>query len=156
MCCIPGTICFEWMKGMPAAVIAVAGVVITATIAYRQYAVAKAKLKLDLFDKRYAIFQEIWEILSGVALLGTLEFKKRNGLYTPFNNLRPKARFLFDAAIADYVDELATHWTKLSAVEPYERPKEAEEKARLQNWFHEQATSMRERFGPYLNFEKWK
>ena len=51
MCC-PGTICFEWMKGMPAAVIAVAGVIITATIAYRQYAVAKAKLKLDLFDKR--------------------------------------------------------------------------------------------------------
>lgn len=122
MCCSPGTICFEWMKGMPAAVIAVAGVAITAIIAYRQYAVAKAKLKLDLFDKRYAIFQEIWEILSGVAIQGTQEFKKKNGLYTPFNNLRPKTRFLFGSAIADYVDELATNWTELSAFEPYERP----------------------------------
>ncbi len=121
MCCIPGTICFEWMKGMPAAIIAVAGVLITGFIAYRQYAVAKAKLKLDLFDKRYAIYQEIWEILSGVVINGT----KRNGLYTPFNNLRPKVRYLFGTKIAEYVDQMATNWTRLAAIEPYERPKDA-------------------------------
>jgi len=37
-------------------------------IAKNQAATARAKLKLDLFEKRYPIFEETWRIMSEVAL----------------------------------------------------------------------------------------
>ncbi len=49
------------------------------------------------------------------------------------------------------------NWAALAAIEPYDRPKDAENKSELQDWFHEQAsTKVKEVFGPYLNLEEWK
>ena len=70
---------------------------IAAYIAYRQYQVAHAKLKLNLFDKRYAIFQQTWEILSETVTQGTRA--KNHGLATPLNNFLPQAGFLFGEPI---------------------------------------------------------
>jgi len=157
MCCTQGSICFELIKGVPTALAALVIGGIAARIAYHQYRVAHAKLKLDLFDKRYAIFQEIWEICSGVTIGGTQEFKNKNGLFSPFNNLRPKVRFLFGHDVERYVDSLVKNWAALAAIDPYDRPKDAEKKSELQDWFHEQAsTEVKEVFGPYLNLKEWK
>jgi hypothetical protein len=157
MCCTQGSICFELVKGIPTALAALVIGGVGALIAYRQYRVAHARLKLDLFDKRYAIFQEIWEVCSGVPVSGTADFKKKNGLFTPFNNLRPKVRFLFGPDVERYLDSLVKNWAALAAIEPYDRPKDAEKKAELQDWFYEQAsTKVKEVLGPYLNLEEWK
>jgi len=48
--CVSGSICFELMKGAPAAVVALLAALIAGLIAYRQYRVAKAKLNLDLLS----------------------------------------------------------------------------------------------------------
>ena len=48
---VQGTTCFEILKIIPTAAIAL----IVAAITLQQWRVAKAKLKLDLFDRRYKI-----------------------------------------------------------------------------------------------------
>lgn len=50
-----GSFYFELLKGVPAAFVALIVGLIAPGIAHRQYHIARAKLKLDLFDKRYAI-----------------------------------------------------------------------------------------------------
>jgi hypothetical protein len=51
-------------KGLPAAVVTLVIGLIAAGIAYRQYRIARAKFKLDLFEKRHAVFLETWAFLS--------------------------------------------------------------------------------------------
>jgi len=155
-CCGLGSICFEWMKGLPAAFVALIIGCIAGGIAYRQYQVAEAKLKLDLFQQRYKIFLITWRILSSVISDGTR--KRHYGLGTPFNNFIPKAKFLFGADVESYLNDLATKWARLHAIEGIDTPsKYAEEKFELTGWFQEQAdTGVKAIFGRYLNFERWK
>jgi hypothetical protein len=52
-CCVQGSIRFEIMKGVPAAFVALVIGLVATGIAWRQFKVAQAKLKLDLFERRY-------------------------------------------------------------------------------------------------------
>jgi len=161
-CSAQGSICFELLKGIPTAVVALVIGGIAALIAWRQYRVAKAKLSLDLFDKRYPIFQQTWEILSETVRSGTRG--KSHGLATPFNNFLPEARFLFGNQIADYLDAVSENWTELHGLEAEQydvtgsnREQQIARMNELQLWFFKQATEgAREKFGPYLNFERWR
>jgi hypothetical protein len=69
MYCVQGTTCFEFFKLAPTALIAL----IVAGITFGQWRVARAKLKLDLFDRRYKIFHQTWAALSGTVMRGTRE-----------------------------------------------------------------------------------
>ena len=160
-CCAQGSICFELVKGLPTFFVTLIIGIIAAGIAYRQYAVAKAKLKLDLFERRYAIFHQTWEILSEVAKNGARE--KNYGFGTPFNNFLPEAAFLFGKPIERYLKEAASRWAGLRAVEAetdgagIDRAANIAKASELQNWFFEQAsTGAKAQFGPYLDFENWK
>jgi hypothetical protein len=154
-----GSISFELLKGMPATFVALIVGLIAAGIAYRQYHVARAKLKLDLFDKRYALFLETWTILSEVAMKGTRE--KNYGLGNPFSNFKPQAAFLFGRDIEDYLNDAVEKWTELWGIEgetdPTSLAQHAKRRADLKRWFFDQAsTGAKELFGRYLNFEKWR
>jgi hypothetical protein len=156
-CCTQGSICFELVKGLPAAVVALIIGLIAAGIAYRQYKVAQAKLKLDLFERRFVIFHKTWEILSETATKGTREHNY--GLATPFNNFLPEAAFLFGPDVEKYLDNTATKWTELYGIEgdTNNAARHAAKKAELQGWFFDQANKgVKEIFGRYLNFHKWK
>jgi hypothetical protein len=110
-CWIPGSYSgFE-----PTAFVALAIGIPTLLIAFQQYRVGAAKLKFDLFEKRYAIFHQTWVIISEVVMKGTRE--KNYGLATPFNNFLPEASFLFGKDIQDYLNELSTKWTELYGLE---------------------------------------
>jgi hypothetical protein len=133
----------------------------TLLIAYNQYRVGAAKLKFELFDKRYAIFQKTWEILSEVVMKGTRE--KHYGLATPFNNFLPEASFLFGKDIQDYLNDLSTKWTERYGLEAekdgqgVDRAANAARESALKEWFFKQASSVaKEKFGRYLNFDTWK
>jgi hypothetical protein len=145
------------LPGLPAAIVAL----LVAVIAYRQYEVAKAKLNLDLFDKRFAIFDQTWEIFSETATKGTRE-KQRYGFGSPFNNFHPQARFLFGKEIADYL-ELAFHnWNELHLLEGEREDlaaaaAHAARVSELKSWFFEEARNgCKDKFGKFLNFERWK
>jgi len=150
------------MKGVPAAFVTLIIGGIAAGITLRQYFVAKAKLKLDLFERRLAIFQKTWEILSEAVVKGTRE--KNWGLATPFNNFLPEAAFLFGPEISEYMNECSKNWTELNGLqaEKYadagkDRQKNIERSTELTRWFLEQASAgCKTKFGVYLDFANWK
>jgi len=89
--------------------------IVAAYIAFRQYRVARAKLKLDLFEKRFIIFHQTWVILFETVRSGTRE--KNYGLGTPFNNFLPEAAFLFGKDVENYLNNATKKWTELHALE---------------------------------------
>jgi hypothetical protein len=161
-CCFQGTICFEMMKGVPAAFVTLVIGGIAGLITYRQYKVAQAKLKLDLFERRYAIFHKTWVILSETVQGGTTE--KNYGLFTPFNNFLPEAAFLFGPEITEYLTVALRNWTWLRALEAEKNGVQGPDRvaniakaSELRTWFVEQAsTGAKAMFSSYLNFENWK
>ena len=158
VCC--GPVCLALIPGIPAALVALTVGITGWLIARHQAAVAKAKLKLDLFEKRYPIFQETWEIMSEVVREGTR--KKNYGLGNPFSNFMPRARFLFGEEVEAYLSNAVEKWVDLHAfeaegVDPAARAQNAAKVAELKRWFFEQAsTGVKQLFGPYLDFERWR
>ena len=160
-CVAPNPYYLELIKGLPSVLVALAIGGIGVYIAWRQYKVAQAKLKIDLFDKRLVIFHRTWEIMSETVRSGT---RARNyGLGNPFSNFMPDARFLFGKEIEDYLQEAVKKWTELWAIEGeldgqgVNRLENIEKRRQLANWFEEEAsTRAKHRFGQFLDFEQWK
>lgn len=159
--CASGSVCFQLIQGIPTAGVALIVGIVGAFIAVWQAKIAGAKLKLGLFERRYAIFLETWKIMSEVATHGARP--KNYGLGNPFSNFIPQARFLFGEKLERYLFDAVGQWTHLHAVEgelagSTPRVAElAEQQRLLTNWFFDQAdTGVKKMFGRYLNFEKWK
>ncbi len=159
--CVPGSDCFEWIKTIAPVIVTIIFGAVAGLLTLRQYQVAQAKLKLDLFERRYAIFQHTWEIVSEVAMG---KVRKMSGFVTPFNNNRPQALFLFGKDIEEYIDTLSTNYTELETrvsesdgILGQARVDNTAKISELKSWFHEEAKhGVRDRFAPFLNFEKWK
>ena len=165
--CVQGSICFEMIKGVPAAFVTLIVGSIAGAITFRQYQVAKAKLKLDLFDKRYAIFTKAWSAISDAASIRASSRltvpKDDDESITPFSLLLPEVVFLFGKEIEDYLNELSKHFTELHRGAkhlPISAEDDAQNKARVQanlTYFIEQIRQgAKARFGVYLSFENWK
>jgi len=70
-----------------------------AAIAYRQYRVAKDKLRLDLFDRRLKVFEQAYEFAGKVMMNDYPEF----GDFRVMFNAQTGARFLFGSEVEDYL-----------------------------------------------------
>jgi hypothetical protein len=131
-----------------------------ARTAAEQRKVSAAKLNLDLFEERYALFYKVWGFLSD-ALEDTAD-KVPHPLRPEFTNLIPKARFLFGNEIADYMIEANTMRVRLFTVLRQQERGEGLAKfegrtlADYQQWFAEEATKCFKRFADYLDFSAWK
>ena len=156
--CHSSSVCFELIKGMPAAFVTLVIGGIAAYIAWRQYQATRAKLKLDLFEKRYDLFEQTWGYFSEVLLNGP-EVK---GLFHKYSNQLPKISFLFGKDVEAYVEEANSRrielW-KLKTPHPPQQERPANDVERilaLETWFEQEAkTGVRRVFAPYLNFETW-
>jgi hypothetical protein len=77
--------------------------VIAASIAYQQWRTAQNKLKLDLFEKRFAVYQAV------VALVYLVLHDKENRNESRVEELSEKAapaKFLFNREVARFVEEI--------------------------------------------------
>ncbi|MDA8119039.1 MAG: hypothetical protein M0Z85_03105 [Gammaproteobacteria bacterium] len=145
----------ELLKGLPVFIIGL----IATYIAWRQHETAKAKLKMDLFDKRYAIFERTWRFLSDIA-----RTEEPKGLLSDFSNLIPQAGFLFGPAVSEYLEEVSSRNTKLWSIDDRARkngnvvePDDVDARLELMEWFAVQAVrGAKSVFEPFLNFEKWR
>lgn len=169
MNCIQGTICFEWMKGVPAAFVTLFIGAIATRITFNQFLVARAKLKLDLFEKRISVFHKTWDDVADVVIRGTITTTstEEDDFSTPFSNYRPEAAFLFGKDIDAYMEELSAKWNelydlKLESIDvDGEKPDVFGERTRkyraVTDWFAVQAnTGMKAKFSSYLDFANWK
>ena len=153
------TIWLELAKGLPAAFVAFIIGCIAARIAFNQYSVARAKLNLDLFDKRHHIFQKTWELLSQVSRPNVAAMR------LDFTNLIPEASFIFGKNIETYMYEISnklieydTLNVKMQNIAIHPVSEDVPNRiAELADWFYNEAsTGSRVVFSEYLDFSKWK
>ena len=156
---VSGNICFELVKGLPAAFVALVIGGIAAWLAYQQWKVARAKFTLDLFDKRYKIFEATWGELSKFATTGI-----ERPSNAEFTNLMPQAQFLFGSEIRDYMTEISKKgieiWTIDQTTKASANVMKQEDTARyyeISNWLGQEAIDgCRAKFGKYLDFSAWR
>jgi hypothetical protein len=146
-------------KALPTALVALAVGVLAAYIAWQQHRTARAKLKLDLFEKRYAIFESTWAFLSKAVQAGA-----GDSPLTGFDVLIPQASFLFGRNVEAYMREASAKHRDLWFIEDRARrnscvTSEADiaSQTALLTWFADQAdTGVKDVFRPYLDFENWR
>ena len=162
-----GSLSFELVKGLPAVVVTLVIGGIAAYIAWRQFQVAaeqrrlaQAKLKLDLFQRRYEIFEHTWSMLSSM-------IQERPGqakIEMDFDNARPRARFLFGPEVADYMAEISRRRIDQQIIMATTRqrgdvmrPEGIQRNLENSTFFFNEASSgARDLFGHYLNFSEWR
>ena len=127
-----------------------------------QRAVARANLRLDLFDRRYAIFEVTWDYLSRCT---EHRIPQRNGeLDVKFTNSIPQAAFLFGRDLEAYLMAIRDNAISLRLIQ--ERTDnnhnvlpqdDIERHTQLQKWFFEEARQgAKTIFDRYLSFEHWQ
>lgn len=84
---------------------AVLSPVIAITLGYltfHQYKLEKQKHRLELYDRRFAVFEEVNKFLSEIFRNGKTDFFKLSNLLHQTN----QSKFLFDDEISQYIDSL--------------------------------------------------
>lgn len=145
----------EFFKIIPTLIVAA----IAAYIAYQQWITARAKLNLDLFNRRFAVFMTTWETASRV-------LQSDKPLYSPpsFTNLYPEASFLFKPDVETFMKELADKMNNLAIIRELivrnsdiVPPDKISDLSELQEWISNAAVEgIRGKFSPYLDFSKWR
>ena len=159
MNCVAGSLCFEVAKGVPTALVTLVIGSLAAWITWRQYIAASTKIKLDLFDRRYELFEKAWTFMSEVAQRGPGESPM-----SPFSNVIPQASFLFGREIEDYLQEATKKCAELWFINQKTRqsgnlmpPEDIQRYAELSQWFSNEASAgLKEKFSSYLSFANWK
>jgi hypothetical protein len=126
--------------------------------AKEQRNIAKAKLNLDLFERRLEIFNATWAAASSV-------IQSNEPIYAPpsMTNLYPEASFLFRSDIETYMKELAGKMTQLAMIREQTKrnndilpPDKISETCELEKWIGNAAMQgVRDAFSPYLSFGHW-
>lgn len=133
--------------------------------ANREEALARNKLRLDLFDRRYKIYEATSKFVDSI----NNDPGNVDSYLNAFNAGTSNAGFLFDADVVNYIKQVrekAAHMrTALTLYEAEERKSQPNEAERVRNiegyeadraWLIEQATAMIETFTPYLGFQNVK
>ena len=157
--CVAANLSCELVKGLPTALVALVIGCFATYIAYHQYRVAKAKLNLDLFDRRNKIFQVTWEFLST-----GMQGQSPTLFNAAFTNVIPEASFLFGAEIETYMQDASRRMIDLfminarsDARQGVMMPEDVTRHYDLSSWFLQEAqTGARKKFGAYLDFANWR
>jgi hypothetical protein len=124
-------------------------------IAYRQWVLARNKLKLDLFDRRYRVYESARAMLASIMTTGKA---KDDELWKYLAAVR-ESRWLLDVAVAEYLQKdlyskalkLAQYDAELDGVPVGdERSRLVERKGEVREWLVAQYQVLDERFAPYL------
>jgi hypothetical protein len=140
------------------ATVAIAGLV--AWITRRNSEIARQKLRLDLYERRYAVYREARRFRDSVTLWNR---EPTVTIAESFVELAEQARFLFppDSGVASYLEEMAKHAHfvlnfeiryRSSDATPEEQARLAEQKAEHDYWLARSMPELERRMGPYLNF----
>jgi hypothetical protein len=147
------------MNSLPAYLTAVTAAIV-AWVGYEQFRLARERLKLDLFEKRFVVYKAAQRVLSAVlrdAAVGSpdlLEYRRDS----------QDAAFLFGQEIVDYLATLDHRILKLGAACDElkdlacgpERSRLAEEKRRLCADLLGELPKLKDVFAPYLRFGVWR
>lgn len=124
-------------------------------IAYNQFRIAQANLRLALFEKRYAVYQ------AALAFLRSVLSDRGVGLrpHIEFSNIMADAEFLFDDDVMQYLREINGRAARAAAIARASVEERAAGAADLSEnliWLADQVREMPARFMPYMRFAQWR
>ncbi|WP_330485550.1 hypothetical protein [Tumidithrix elongata] len=127
-----------------------------AFIAWQQLQVAQNKLRLDLFDRRYKVYDATRKFLASIFSNATFTDSQLFEFYAGTSD----AEFLFGSEVVDYLAQVkyrALNMLKYQKI--YECMPAGEERSRHvdaafieRSWLEEQLTAITKTFTPYLGF----
>lgn len=130
----------QWIQIFSALLTPVIAITV-AVIGYLQWRTNQNKLKLDLFEKRYAIYEGIKDFISAVVQNGSAESDD----LLKFIRSKQDALFLFKDDKVQYLQKMQKLGTELHVLEmelkepgAQERQKKIERKYELLRWFGDQ------------------
>jgi hypothetical protein len=134
--------------------------VAVAVVGWRQWRVADNKLRLDLFDRRYKVYDATRKFLAVIMREATFADSQLFEFYAGTSD----AEFLFGADVGDYLGQIrkrALHMrTAQQLFEPLpvgdERSRHVQAAHDDLVWLTDQITAMTEVFSPYLGFANVK
>jgi len=128
-------------------------------IAWQQYRINRYKVRIDLFDRRYKIFDTLMNLLGHIAQRGDIADEKLN----EFLRSTKESEFLFKKDIPEYLDEIYKNAVDLHCQEEMlksqqlpiglKRNEVVEKRGKIFDWFTSQFDISRKRFAKYLNFK---
>jgi len=129
--------------------------------AVQQHKLTKEKFKLDMFEKRFAVYKGVQEFLTIISVQGG-KFDL-NQLFE-FRRKTQDSTFLFGNDIPQYIDYIDKKASEIMATkEEYEplpvgkqKHEMVEEASRLFGELRDELPRLKEVFAPYLSFDKWK
>lgn len=129
-------------------------------IAWQQHKLSKEKFKLDLFEKRYAVYKSFQKALTHILRDGKIDLDKIYG----FRGETQDAYFLFDDGIWGYRDKIDKMMLDLHFLPKQyqglpagkERNVLCKKESELLRNLTGELPKLKEVFLPYLKFEKWK
>ncbi|RQU40504.1 hypothetical protein DF142_18335 [Burkholderia cenocepacia] len=127
-------------------------------IAWQQVRINRNKLKLDRFDKRFAVHEAAMTFVARVATKGNADIEEMNDFIAKIRG----TRFLLSKEIADYLDDIYRNAGRLrnmalsmeSTIHPEESRKKFSDKwLELNEWFRQQLDVIPEKFSPFLSID---
>lgn len=128
-----------------------------AYIAWQQHNVNKNRLRFELFDKRYDLYEKIGSFIANILINGNLE----KGAEIEFLRDTKSSYILFDNHIKEFASELYKNAVELHALDARletlrdedERTLNINRQTNIKNWYQEQLNNMEEKFVEYLKLE---
>jgi hypothetical protein len=125
-------------------------------IAWQQWRVAENKLRLDLFDRRYKVYDATRKFLTGILAKANFTL---SDLFE-FNTATFDAEFLFGADVTEHLDKIRKRAVHLQTAQRiYDPLPVGDERSRHVQaahddllWLTEQFTAINKAFIPYLGF----
>jgi hypothetical protein len=124
-------------------------------IGYRQWRTAQNKLKLDLFERRLAIYDGVRSFISSVMTTG----KTTQSYEMEFLAAIRGAKWLFGPEVVEYIDTTLWHkacdlWCLQEELQDMpsgqERTDKIHKQAEIKKWLTAQLKVIDEKFSPYL------
>jgi hypothetical protein len=171
LCEVPTTaaelpVWIEWMKGLGSVLVAALALLVS-TLTFRlshqiarwQASVAKAQLRQNVYDRRFAVYQSAKALLIALQYNGTLSGDD----YMEYRRGTVDAVFLLDAGVVAYLDQLRERAERLllvrnlikensSGCDAYHR--NVDESAQIENWFGKQFDVLLSKFKPCVRLEE--
>ena len=127
-----------------------------AIVAWLQWWIALTKLRLDLFDRRYKVYEATRKYLSAIFQ----EAKFTNAQLFEFYAGTSDAEFLFGTDVVKYLEEIRNRAIRMQTAqhvfEPLpvgdERTRQIDTHIEELKWLTDQLREMRKIFAPYLGF----
>ena len=162
--CAADKVCIELIKGAPAGFVALVVGVLGLLVAWRQYRVAQAKLRFDLYTRRLNIYEACVDFYNAL-IGGSTDAKTFDEARLRFLNAVREARFLFSKksgvpqAIFDMregafaIEGFKEHSAAFKVDQELWRKLYDEMLDHQQEW-HERLVLIEERIAPYMHFHK--